>query len=85
MWPIWLALSTLLLGPQRQVSGSAPAESLSYLADHHADANSQLLDLASIASISSLPEHADDVKRAAKWVEGRLREAGLNVGLWAGL
>ena len=30
-----------------------------------------------IPSISALPEHAADVKRAAEWTAGAIREAGL--------
>ena len=37
----------------------------------------ELLDFLRIASISSLPEHAEDVRRAACWVEARMQAAGI--------
>ncbi len=36
----------------------------------------ELLEFLRIPSISSLPEHDDDVRRAARWVAGRLEKAG---------
>jgi acetylornithine deacetylase/succinyl-diaminopimelate desuccinylase-like protein len=36
----------------------------------------ELLEFLRIPSISSLPEHADDVGQAARWVAGRLGKAG---------
>jgi acetylornithine deacetylase/succinyl-diaminopimelate desuccinylase-like protein len=39
---------------------------------------SELLDFLSIASISSLSEHADDVRQAGEWVAERLRKAGMD-------
>jgi acetylornithine deacetylase/succinyl-diaminopimelate desuccinylase-like protein len=37
----------------------------------------ELLDFLRIPSISSLPEHAPDVERAATWVAARMRNAGI--------
>jgi acetylornithine deacetylase/succinyl-diaminopimelate desuccinylase-like protein len=37
----------------------------------------ELAEFLRIPSISSLPEHAPDVKRAADWVAGRLESAGI--------
>jgi len=37
----------------------------------------EMLDFLRIPSISALPEHADDVQRAAEWVANRLRAAGI--------
>ena len=37
----------------------------------------ELSDFLSIPSISSLSEHADDVRRAGEWVAERLRKAGM--------
>jgi len=37
----------------------------------------ELVEFCRIPSISSLPEHADDVKRAAAWVADRLKIAGI--------
>jgi acetylornithine deacetylase/succinyl-diaminopimelate desuccinylase-like protein len=43
----------------------------------------ELIQFLSIPSISSLPEHAQDVQRAAQWVANRLKVAGLeNVQIW---
>ena len=41
--------------------------------------NQELLDLAAIPSISSLPEHAADVEKAAKWLIKKLNSAGFEV------
>ena len=41
--------------------------------------NQELLDLAAIPSISSLPEHAADVEKAAQWLVKRLKTAGFEV------
>ena len=38
-----------------------------------------LLDLAAIPSVSSLPEYGEDVERAAAWLSDRLTTAGLEV------
>ena len=38
----------------------------------------ELCDFLRIPSISSLSEHADDVKRAAEWVAQRLQKAGMD-------
>ena len=38
----------------------------------------ELSDFLSIPSISSLSEHADDVRRAGEWVAERLRQAGMD-------
>lgn len=37
----------------------------------------ELLDLIRIPSVSALPEHAGDVKRAAEWLAANMRQAGL--------
>lgn len=49
----------------------------SYLSEHQARYLDELLDFLRIPSISSLPEHAADVERAATWVADRLRAAGI--------
>lgn len=49
----------------------------SYLEENRQRFLDELLDLLRIPSISSLPEHADDVRRAGEWVADRLRSAGL--------
>lgn len=48
-----------------------------YLLEHQAQHQSELLEFLSIPSISSLPDHASDVQRAAQWVANRLTTAGL--------
>jgi acetylornithine deacetylase/succinyl-diaminopimelate desuccinylase-like protein len=48
-----------------------------YLADNTSRYLDELFDFLRIPSISSLPEHAADVKRAAGWVAERMKTAGL--------
>jgi acetylornithine deacetylase/succinyl-diaminopimelate desuccinylase-like protein len=48
-----------------------------YLADNTSRYLDELFDFLRIPSISSLPEHAADVKRAAEWVAARMKAAGL--------
>lgn len=48
-----------------------------YLEENKARFQEELLDFLRIPSISALPEHADDVQRAAGWVANRLRLAGI--------
>lgn len=48
-----------------------------YLDDHRTRFLEDYLDLLRIPSISALPEHAQDVRRAAEWVARRLEAAGL--------
>jgi acetylornithine deacetylase/succinyl-diaminopimelate desuccinylase-like protein len=48
-----------------------------YLEEQRDAALDELKELCSIPSISSLPEHAGDVQRAAEWVADRLRRARL--------
>lgn len=49
----------------------------SYLRKQKSQYLEDLLDFLRIASISSLPEHAADVKRAGEWVAARLKTAGI--------
>lgn len=49
----------------------------SYLNEHQPEFLAQMLDFLRIPSISSLPEHADDVRRAGEWVMARCAAAGL--------
>ena len=48
-----------------------------FLEEHKSQYLEELLDFLRIPSISSLPENADDVKRAADWVANRLKSAGM--------
>lgn len=49
----------------------------SYLDEHQPEFLAQMLDFLRIPSISSLPDHADDVRRAGEWVMARCAAAGL--------
>jgi acetylornithine deacetylase/succinyl-diaminopimelate desuccinylase-like protein len=48
-----------------------------YLSARRSTSVDELLDFLRIPSISSVPEHEDDVRRAAGWAAERLRSAGL--------
>jgi len=48
-----------------------------YLEEHRPRFLDEMLDFLRIPSISSLSEHAGDVKRAAEWVASRMRAAGI--------
>jgi acetylornithine deacetylase/succinyl-diaminopimelate desuccinylase-like protein len=48
-----------------------------YLESNQPDFTARLLDFLRIPSISSLPEHADDVRAAGAWVAAQLRNAGM--------
>ena len=46
-----------------------------------AEAEAALFELISIPSVSALPDHRDDCRRAAEWVASRLRAAGMEARL----
>ena len=48
-----------------------------YLKEHKSQYLDELLDFLSIPSISSQPDHENDVQRAAEWVSDRLQQAGI--------
>jgi len=48
-----------------------------FIEEHKEKYVGELSDFLSIPSISSLSEHADDVRRAGEWVAERLRKAGM--------
>lgn len=48
-----------------------------YLREHHDQHLEELKELLRIPSISSLPEHRTDVRRAAEWVAAKLRAVGV--------
>lgn len=52
------------------------ADVLEYLERNRDRALAELIELASIPSVSTAPEHAADVTRAAEWVAAALRRAG---------
>lgn len=49
----------------------------SYLDEHQARFQDELLDFLRIPSVSALPEHAGDVRQAGEWVAARLQAAGM--------
>ena len=49
---------------------------LEYLAAHHEHILGELIEFARIPSVSTDPQHREDMTRAAAWVAARLREAG---------
>ena len=48
-----------------------------YLDEHRDQFINELLELLRIPSISSLPDHKQDVQRAAEWLEARMKRAGI--------
>jgi acetylornithine deacetylase/succinyl-diaminopimelate desuccinylase-like protein len=48
-----------------------------YLKEHEDQFINELLEFLRIPSISSLPDHAADVQRAAEWMEARMKVAGI--------
>ncbi|MFC1859836.1 dipeptidase [Thermodesulfobacteriota bacterium] len=48
-----------------------------YLEEHQSQYLEEMLEFLRIPSISSLPEHSEDVKKAADWVADRLKSAGV--------
>ena len=50
---------------------------LRYAAQHQSAHLEELLDFLRIPSVSTQPEHVDDMQKAAAWVASRLQEAGL--------
>lgn len=55
-----------------------PNWALLYASEHQDDHLNELLDLLRIPSVSTLPEHAGDVQRAANWIAGQMKEVGLD-------
>lgn len=48
-----------------------------YLQDHRQQHLDELFELLRIPSVSALPDHKDDIRRAAEWVANRLKAAGV--------
>ncbi len=51
---------------------------LSYAHDNHDRFLNELIELVSIPSVSTLPEHRPDMRRAARWLEDRLNDIGVS-------
>ena len=49
-----------------------------YLNDHQSQYLEELTEFLGIPSISSLPDHAEDIRKAADWVVARLKQAGVD-------
>ena len=50
-----------------------------YLNEHQSQYLEELSDFLRIPSISSLPDHAEDIRRAAEWVAARLKQADIAI------
>ena len=48
-----------------------------YLTDHYDQHLEELKDFLRIPSVSSLPEHREDIRKAAGWVADQLRTVGV--------
>jgi hypothetical protein len=71
---------TVLAYVAAHVRGSTLLDSaLDHASKHTALYDKDLLELAAIPSISSLPENSGDVEKAAAWLSERLTDAGLEV------
>ncbi len=71
----WLLVFLLIA-----VSDASDADdALSYSNKHVKDIDDDLLKLAAIPSISSLPEHAKDIVAASEWLMDKLKASGLEV------
>ena len=71
---LYLALACLALARADVVT-----DALGYSDNNVANVDADLLKLAAIPSISSLPEHAKDIVAASKWLVEKLKSAGLEV------
>lgn len=61
------------------MSASSPASGArAYAAEHRDHYRSELMDLLRIPSISTLPEHSKDIRRAAEYVADALKRAGMD-------
>ena len=59
-------------------------DAVQYAHDHGDEFLEDLKDLLRIPSISTLPEHAGDMRRAAEWVRGRLHGMGIDAEIIEG-
>jgi acetylornithine deacetylase/succinyl-diaminopimelate desuccinylase-like protein len=53
-------------------------QAVKYAREHHTDFLSQYKDLLRIPSVSTLPEHAGDMRRAAEWIVAELEGLGFS-------
>lgn len=53
-----------------------------YARQHHDETKAQLIELLRIPSISTLSDHADDVRRASQWLKDKMTHAGLDVTIY---
>src|SRR5690606_6754464 len=61
----------------RRAGGQAMSKYDAYLEQHRETHVQQLLDFLRIPSVSALPRHKDDVRRAAQWAADHLRAIGV--------
>jgi acetylornithine deacetylase/succinyl-diaminopimelate desuccinylase-like protein len=62
-----------------------PSSALDYARENHSRFLDELKDLLRIPSVSTLPEHKDDCRKAAEWLAAKLRRVGMeNVRLIEG-
>ena len=60
-------------------AGDDKEQASKYLETHRDRLKQELLDLASIPSVSAIPEYSESCLKAAKWLEKRMKAAGLEV------
>lgn len=75
--PRRILLSLLALVISTSTAPTPLQDALAHLAAHESRYREELLEFIRIPSVSSVPEHAEDVRRAAAWCEDRLRRAGV--------
>lgn len=71
---LYLTLTLIVLSRADVVN-----EALKYSHIHVKDIDTDLLKLAAIPSISSLPEHAKDIVAASEWLVEKMKASGLEV------
>ncbi|KAK9825147.1 hypothetical protein WJX81_004830 [Elliptochloris bilobata] len=71
-----LLLAAVAVSHATSTLGDEADVALSYLRKHKAETEKALLEIVAIPSVSALPEHAQDVRRAAEWVRARLAVIG---------
>ena len=73
--------SVILLAGIGICRASVLDDALKYSTKNTERLDGDLLRLAAIPSISSLPEHANDIVAASEWLVGKLKASGLEVKL----